>query len=116
MDKDEDRIKQARDIYDQFIMRELLAQCHVSFYSFFVFYIQSLTTNIYLDFFLLNQIFYEHAIPTAGFTNWHSRPLALGPWVSETNLPLKKKELERSYFEILFCCISGAIKIDYVSS
>lgn len=28
MDKDEDRIKQARDIYDQFIMRELLAQCH----------------------------------------------------------------------------------------
>lgn len=28
MDKEEDRIKQARDIYDQFIMRELLAQCH----------------------------------------------------------------------------------------
>nr|BAA75507.1 rhodopsin kinase [Enteroctopus dofleini] len=28
MDTDEDRIKQARDIYDQFIMRELLAQCH----------------------------------------------------------------------------------------
>ena len=32
LDTDEERIKYARDIYDQFIMRELLSQSHVCSY------------------------------------------------------------------------------------
>ena len=31
LESDEDRIKAGKDIYDQFIMKELLSQSHVSF-------------------------------------------------------------------------------------
>lgn len=38
LENDEDRIKSGRDIYDQFIMKELLSQSHVRDYKFLCIY------------------------------------------------------------------------------
>ena len=38
LESDEDRIKAGKDIYDQFIMKELLSQSHVSFIICFFFF------------------------------------------------------------------------------
>ena len=34
LESDEERIKLGKDIYDQFIMKELLSQSHVSYYMY----------------------------------------------------------------------------------